>query len=360
MRTLMVTGQDGLPPDAWDRCVARDPRGHLLQTWAWGELKREFGWTPVRIAVSGPTPSGGNGSDERDVVAGAQVLYRRLGPMSMAYVPKGPWCTQDSSESPCVALQTLWQAIHSVSKRMRAVALKVEPEWYDQERERHEWLSSQGFRPADPVQPRRTLIVDLDADEEEILMRMKSKWRYNVRLSMRRGVEVTAQSSDAIDTFYRLMTITGERDEFGVHSQAYYRRALELFEPLGRAQLLMAHYEGQPLAGLMVFSFEQRAYYMYGASSNAHRELMPNHQLQWRAMQWARERGCTEYDLWGITDSDPDSDTEDASAALGGVERFKAGFGGDIARTVGAYDWVYLRPLYWVYSQLRQYSLPFV
>jgi peptidoglycan pentaglycine glycine transferase (the first glycine) len=350
MRTLMVTGRDGLQPDAWDRCVACDPRGHLLQTWAWGELKREFGWTPVRIAVSNE-----DGGDEEDVLAGAQVLYRHLGPVSMGYVPKGPWCIQDPSADSPAALQTLWQAIHGVSRKMRAIAIKVEPEWYDQEHERHAWLSDQGFRPADPVQPRRTLVVDLTADEEEILMRMKSKWRYNVRLSMRRGVEVTAQSVKAIDAFYRLMTITGERDEFGVHSQAYYRRALELFEPLGRAQLFMAHYEGQPLAGLMAFAFSHRAYYMYGASSNVHRELMPNHQLQWRAMQWAKERGCTEYDLWGITDSDADGEAESGSATLGGVERFKAGFGGDTVRTVGAYDRIYLPPLYWLYSRLRRY-----
>jgi peptidoglycan pentaglycine glycine transferase (the first glycine) len=355
MRTLMVTGRDGLQPDAWDRRVACDPRGHLLQTWAWGELKREFGWTPVRIAVSA-----GRGEDEQDVLAGAQVLYRHLGPVSMGYVPKGPWCIQEASAGPPAALQALWQAIHSVSRRMRAIALKVEPEWYDQERERHTWLTGQGFRPADPVQPRRTLVVDLTADEEEILMRMKSKWRYNVRLSMRRGVEVTAQPIDAIDAFYRLMTITGERDEFGVHSQAYYRRALALLRPLGRAQLFMAHYEGQPLAGLMAFAFDHRAYYMYGASSNVHRELMPNHQLQWRAMQWAKERGCTEYDLWGITDRDPDEETENGSAALGGVERFKAGFGGDTVRTVGAYDRVYVRPLYWLYGRLRHHMASWV
>jgi peptidoglycan pentaglycine glycine transferase (the first glycine) len=348
MRTLMVTGQEGLSPDAWDRCVARDARGHLLQTWAWGELKREFGWTPIRIAVTE------GADDEQSIIAGAQVLYRRIGPVSMGYIPKGPWYGQESSAGQPAALQALWQAIRSVSKRMRAIALKVEPEWYDQEREHHEWLLREGFHPADPVQPRRTMFVDLTTDESAILMRMKSKWRYNVRLSMRRGVEVTAQPIEAVDTFYQLMEITGERDQFGVHSQAYYRRALELFEPLGRAQLFMAHYEDQPLAGLMAFAFGHRAYYMYGASSDAHRELMPNHQLQWRAMQWAKERGCTEYDLWGITDIDPNS----PSAVLSGVERFKAGFGGDTVRTVGAYDRIYSRSLYWLYRQIRRRALP--
>ncbi|MBC7237207.1 MAG: peptidoglycan bridge formation glycyltransferase FemA/FemB family protein, partial [Chloroflexi bacterium] len=312
------------------------------QTWAWGELKADFGWTPVRLAV---TQSDG----EEGIVAGAQVLYRRLGPLSMGYLPKGPWFVQEADE----ASDALWQAIHRLSRLMRAVALKVEPEWFDEEAVRHAWLVGHGFQPGEPVQPRRTIVVDLTADEEEILARMKSKWRYNVRLSMRRGVEVREGTEKDLGLFYRLMAVTGERDEFGIHSEAYYRRAFELFAPCGRARLFLAYYDGQPLAGLMVFLFNRRGYYLYGASSDAHRELMPNHQLQWRAMQWAKEQGCISYDLWGITDIDPDS----PSAELSGVERFKAGFGGQTVRTVGAYDYVYHRCLYGLAIRLRRRGL---
>jgi lipid II:glycine glycyltransferase (peptidoglycan interpeptide bridge formation enzyme) len=118
----------------------------------------------------------------------------------------------------------------------------------------------------------------------------------------------------------------------------------------------MAHYEGEPLGGIMAYAFNKQSWYMYGASSNRHRNLMPNHQLQWRAMQWAKSRGCTQYDLWGITDVDPDSPT----AELEGVERFKAGFGGEIVRYVGAYDYVYSKPLYWLLRKVwaRRQALP--
>jgi len=89
------------------------------------------------------------------------------------------------------------------------------------------------------------------------------------------------------------------------------------------------------------------AWYVYGASANERRELMPNHQLQWRAMQWAKAQGCRQYDLWGITDTDsPDE-------VLGGVQRFKEGFGGQVVRYVGAYDYVYSRPLYWLMSKIQ-------
>ncbi|MBN1400416.1 MAG: peptidoglycan bridge formation glycyltransferase FemA/FemB family protein [Anaerolineae bacterium] len=319
-----------LPSGAsWDAFVARDPHGHLLQTWAWGDLKASFGWRPVRLVV------------ERDgqEVAGAQVLYRPFGPFTLGYVPKGPVLASDDPQD----LDPLWAAIHRRSRRMRAVALKVEPEWRDEDAQAHARLQAAGFHPnSQTIQPRRTIIVDLSADEEEILTRMKSKWRYNVGLSIRKGVEVHTADLAEIERFFAIMQITGERDAFAIHSLDYYRQAWELFAPSDRVRLLIATHEGQPLAGLMVYAFNGAAWYMYGASSRAHRNVMPNHQLQWRAMQWAKSVGCSQYDLWGITDTDPDG----PSAELSGVERFKAGFGGDVLRYVGAYDYVYIRPLY--------------
>ena len=326
----VLDDRDGaLTAAMWDRLVAADPNGHLLQSWAWGELKAEFGWRPVRLAV------------ERDgaLAAGAQVLYRRLGPLTLGYIPRGPALASGDPAD----LEPLWGAIHHASRRLRAIALKVEPEWRDDDAASHARLLAAGMHPGtETIQPRRTIIVDLAADEEAILARMKPKWRYNVRLAGRKGVVVREGGSEHLSTYYGLMQTTGMRDAFAIHSQAYYRRGLDLFAPAGRACLFMAYHQETPLAGLIAFRFGRTAVYMYGASSDEQRELMPNHALQWRAMQWAKEGGCTRYDLWGITDTDQDPD----SAALSGVERFKAGFGGDVVRYVGAYDTVYHPLLY--------------
>ncbi len=331
MRVIESHEQAFPPPEVWDAFVAQDVRGHLLQTWAWGELKAAYGWTPVRLAV------------ERDgsLVAGAQVLYRRLGPFSLGYIPKGPVLVDESPDG----VNLLWQSLHRCSRRMRAINLKVEPEWYDDQVDRPSWLVEHSLRPAKEfVQPRSTIIVDLAAEPDALLARMKPKWRYNIRLSERKGVEIHEAGADDVRRFHELMRVTGKRDAFGIHSLDYYQRVLALFAPLGRAQLLMAHHNNTLLAGLMVFAFNKQAWYMYGASSNERRELMPNHQLQWRAMQWAKGKGCQQYDLWGIPDVDEDPDT----AALAGVGRFKAGFGGRVVRYVGAYDYVYSEPLYWL------------
>ncbi len=146
--------------------------------------------------------------------------------------------------------------------------------------------------------------------------------------------------------------LRSQRDSFGVHSPEYYRTALDLFAP-DYATLLLASYQGRELGGLMAFALGKRAWYFYGASSNEERERMPNYALQWEAISWARERGCTEYDLWGIPDEDEttlEAHFQTRDDGLWGVYGFKRGFGGRVWRAVGAWDRVYNPVLYILYS----------
>ncbi len=304
------------------------PGAHLLQTAEWGELKAAFGWQAVRL-VSG--------------VTGAQILFRRL-PLGfrVAYLPKGPVGRPDLS---------FWKQVDALCAARRAVFLKVEPDCWE-----GETLLAGGARPlrAQPsrhaVQPRRTLVVDLTPPEEDILARMKQKTRYNIRLAGRKGVRV--RPSGDVEAFHALMQETGARDGFAVHSLEYYRRAYDLFHPRGACELLMAEYEGQPLAGLMVFAWGGRAWYLYGASNNRERNRMPTYLLQWEAMRWAKSRGCTEYDLWGVPDEDEaalEAGFTRRSDDLWGVYRFKRGFGGVLRRSAAPLDRVYRPLLYTAY-----------
>ena len=322
--------------ESWDEQVAAMANGHLLQSWAWGELKTRFGWRARRLAL-GP--------------ACAQVLFRPLpaGLGTIAYVPMGP--AVDYTDVP--ALDALLQAVEPLARQKRAICLKIEPNLEDdpaaarQLRELGLHLSPQ------PIQPRRTLLVDLEAEPDEVLARMKQKTRYNVRLAERKGVSVRAGDENDLDTFYQLMETTGQRDGFGVHNQAYYQAAQQLFAPAGRSRLLLAEFEGQLLAGLVVFAFGDTAIYMYGASSDAHRNRMPTYLLQWEAMLWAKEQGCRVYDLWGVPDEDEailEDEFTQRSDGLWGVYRFKRGFGGRLARRIGAWDLVYAPMRYRLYS----------
>jgi lipid II:glycine glycyltransferase (peptidoglycan interpeptide bridge formation enzyme) len=264
----------------WDAFVTRHPAGHLLQLCQWGTLKARFGWEAVRLALE----------QAGELCAGAQVLFRRL-PLgrTLAYVPKGP--VMDYGDDAAVA--QLWDALYQLARSRRAILLKIEPELPDDPALAARLLRW-GFRPSpQTVQPRHTIWVDLTPDEGVILARIKSKTRYNVRLAGRKGVQVREGTLDDLDTFYTLVQETGARDGFATHSREYYQIAYQLFVPPGLARLFLAFFEDEPLGALMAFTCSDKAWYFYGASSNRHRNRMPNHLLQWEAMRWAKAQGCT-------------------------------------------------------------------
>jgi lipid II:glycine glycyltransferase (peptidoglycan interpeptide bridge formation enzyme) len=361
--------------------------GHLLQSWAWGELKSRFGWTPLRVHVGEAT---------------AQILFRRLPlGLSLAYIPKGPIVDWADLEQ----CRALFSIIHAEAKKRRAILLKVEPNvalgathlpsfdhaeptksqgealhWpadkvaqrgqakapYGQDKSASHldsevanaainFLTQAGFTPADTIQPRTSLVIDLNSDEAAILAAMKQKTRYNIRLAEKKGVTVRQGSAADVATFHQLALVTAARDGFGMHSLDYYQAAYTLFSP-HHCALLIGEFAKEPLAALMAFSQGQAAYYFYGASANEGRQLMTTYLLQWEAIRWAKSQGCTHYDLWGIPDADPatlEAQFEQRHDGLWGVYRFKRGFGGQWVQSIGAYDYVYNPLLYQFYKFVR-------
>ena len=307
----------------WNQFLSEHPNAHLLQTGEWGELKSAFGWKPVRIVTGS---------------VGVQILFRKL-PLgfTVGYIPKAN------------VEQLLLHEVDSGCKQNRAIFLKWEPDlWVDSPLPMEEGL---GVRVSPQnIQPPRTIIVDLKASQEAILARMKQKTRYNIRLAEKKGV--TVQAWDDIESFHKMMLLTGERDRFGVHSREYYQLAYDLLQPKQMGELLVAEFEGKPLAALFVARNGNRAYYLYGASTDEERNRMPTYLLQWEAMKWAKSLGCEEYDLWGVPDEDEatlEANFERRNDGLWGVYRFKRGFGGEVKRAVQAMDRVYNSLLYWAY-----------
>jgi peptidoglycan pentaglycine glycine transferase (the first glycine) len=320
---------------AWNAWVAAHPHGHILQTSHWASLKCAFGWLADRVVLrAAPEP-------DAPILAGASVLYRRLPwGQTLAYVPKGPlvdWTDRGQTRA-------LLELIRATCSRRRAALLKIEPDLPDS-RPLAEALAGYGFCPSrQRVQPLSTIHIDLSAGEEAILARMKPKWRYNIRLSERKGVTVREGTGADLAAIQRLMEVTGVRDGFEVHSPAYYALATDLFVPAEMATWLIAEHSGELLAAIAVFALGAGAWYMWGASGVGARNLMPNHALQWAAMTWAKARGCRIYDLWGIPDEvggNPEAYAESeswGSEGLWGVYRFKQGFGGRVVRYTGAWD----------------------
>ena len=333
MPYLNLTSPD---PHIWNAFVRDHPQGNILQTTTWGHLKANFGWDWDVVAAG----------QKRAPRAGALILYRKL-PLrvgTIAYVPRGPLVDWADAETAA----DLLHAIEQSARHHRAWALWLEPHVLDGPEIRQQLAALEVQASERTVQPPRTVLVDLTADEDEILMRMKSKTRYNIRYAKRKGVTVRQGTVDDADIYYNLMETTAERNEFGIHTQAYYRQVLEHFLPQKQAALLIAEVDDDPVAAIIVFALGKTAWYFYGASSNRHRKKMPTYALQWAAMCWAKARGCTTYDLWGIPDFDEETLEDEfieRSDGLWGVYRFKRGFGGEVVRYAGLWEKA-LNPLY--------------
>jgi len=303
---------------AWDEGIAR-AGGRLLQSWRWGAFKARHGWGVERARV------------ERDgATAHAQILFKHRGPLAYGYIPRGPVLSADDPD----LLRALFREIDRVCRRRRAISVVLEPE-------RPLPLQAAGgpvLLPGPPhVQPERTVRVRLLADEP-LLMQMHQKTRYNIRLANRRGVTVAVESPDvAFADFFALMEETSLRNEYPIHAAEYYRDAIETFR--GDGAMMLARVEGgDAAAALIVVGFGEEAVYLYGASSTQYRSHGPGFALQFEAMRWARDHGCSQYDLWGIPATDPESTRAEAGDRLAttrgddwrGLYEFKVRFGGEI------------------------------
>jgi len=215
-------------------------------------------------------------------------------------------------------------------------------------------LKTDGWQFSDEqVQFRNTVLIDLALNEVELLANMKQKTRYNINLAMRKGVTVRAGSPADFDVLFRMYAETSVRDGFVIRNEVYYREVWTTFmankatentnQPL--AEALVAEVDDAPVAGVIIFRFAKKAWYLYGMSRLAHRDKMPNYLLQWEAIKRSRAAGCTTYDLWGAPEDFVESDP------LWGVYRFKEGLGGSVHRFLGAWDLPTNRMLYRLYSK---------
>jgi len=323
----------------------------FLQSAMWGKFKSLFGWSAKSFLIEWSF-------NEKRENAPLLVLYRRLAPgFSFAYVPWGPHLP------PFFPCDVKPQAMRQLAKKLKTffafntVFIRFEPPWFNedekweeaQSKEKKEFVTAGFKKSAATVQPPDTVIISLSASCEELLAMMKPKWRYNITLAGKKGVQVNIGTEKDLEIFYSLLKETAIRDGIAVHNINYYKTLYELCvskEPCVSKEtrekkenlsirLYTASHEGDTLAAIIVLFYGKEAVYLYGASSNIKRNLMAPYALQWRAMQDAKENGCLYYDLFGIPPF------EDPKHPMAGLYRFKTGFGGRIIHRPGSWDYAY-------------------
>lgn len=317
MRALPATATEDAD---WDALLESTGAPHVLQSKEWAAVKASGGWRARRFVLR----------DDDGVAGAAQVLLRDLAAgLRYAYAPRGPLLRD---------LPRIGEAAAALAASLRgsgAVALLLDPEI---PRALSGTLAGAGAVPAPPVQPRRTLVVDLAPDPARLLAQMRRKTRQYIRKAERDGV--LTEESDDIAAFYAIEEEVARRSAFGIHEPAYYEAIWTTLGRRGRAHLFFARVGATRVATLLVLRFAGHAWEMFGGSTGAFAERRPFYLLKWRAMLRLRQLGVRSYDMWGL------ADTARGDDPLAGVEHFKLGFGGEQREYVGAWELPLRRALF--------------
>ena len=347
----MQPDEDTLSRD-WNRVLESLPQAHILQTSEWALAKKQNGWTPTYMRWN---------ANDGSIIGAAMVLERSLSlplglNITVLYCPKGPTLDWKDTE----LRETVLKGLELYAKNRRAVFLKIDPDvvlgWGAVGSENlteaalghviKAELVKRGWKFSDDqIQFRNTVLIDLDRSEDEILAAMKQKTRYNIRLATKKGVSVRRGDLSDIPMLYAMYATTAVRDNFVIRHEAYYASLWKSFFEASMAEFLIAEFNNQPIAAIVLFHFAGVSRYMFGMSLEAQRDLMPNYLLQWEAIRLSKSLGCHTYDLWGAPDVFDESDS------MWGVYRFKEGFNGMTTRHLGAWDYTSRPFLYTLYTK---------
>lgn len=307
--------------------AASQKQSQFLQSWEWGEFQRSAGNKVIRLGIR----------DDNGLKLAFSLIKKSM-PLNKAYF----YCPRLgikylSGEE----LAQVFEEIEKIAKEEKVVFLRFEP------RTKFNALSGRFMiKKTIDVQPAKTLILDLQNSEEDILKAMHQKTRYNIRLSNKKGVKVVEAGLERFDEFWKLMQETKTRDQFRLHERDYYFGMLKTLRNNRdglRVKLYFGEYEGGVAAANLVAFFGDMATYMHGASSNEHRNIMAPFALQWEVIKQAKAQGYKYYDFFGIDEK-----------KWPGVTRFKTGFGGETIEYPGVYDIVFDKRMYSLYNIVRK------
>lgn len=320
MQTIYIENADEI-----NDVISAQPTSQFLQSWEWGEFNQALGIKVFRLGIK-----------DGDSLIAVTTLFKKTLPIgkSYFYCPRGAVINVKCQMPNAEMLECLFKEIKKLAKIENAIFLRFEP------LEKLEIRNYNfGIKRTIDIQASKTLILDIEKSEEELLKAMHQKTRYNIRLAEKKGVIIREASSNDFEEFWEIMEETKNRDGFRLHSKEYYKKMLAI----NFVKLYLAVYNDKVIAGCIISFFGDMGVYIHGASSNSNRNLMAPYALQWHAIKEAKQKNLKYYDFNGINkDKWP------------GVTRFKFGFSGREINYPGTYDLIFSKLWYNVYKLIRK------
>ena len=308
--------------------LQKHERCNFQQSLEWGEIKTN--WKKEVILAE----------DEQKNIIGSLCVWIRKIPIfgNIMYSSRGPVCNIHDM----AVLKQLTDGAKELAKKYNAFVLRIEPDILSSDQDFRNVITGLGYKIKDDaknfreeIQPRYVFRLNIkDKTEDEIFAGFHQKTRYNVRLAKRKGVEIKEGTKEDLKDFHKIMVETGSRDGFIIRSLDYFERMYDCMEPK-HMKLLMAYYNNEPIAGTIPIFYGNKTWYLYGASSNEHRNLMPNYLLQWEMIKYSIENKKDMYDFRGVVG------IVDESHPQYGLYRFKKGFNAEFTEFLGE---IYLNP----------------
>lgn len=306
----------------------------FMQDLNWGKVKSNWKQEAIYLKEDGK------------IVAAMMLLIQPV-PLNSTfiYAPRGPVCDVYDID----LVNRLIKEAEPIAKKYKSYVLKFDPQViYDEKLDtmyQKAGYKTTGYKPDadDLIQPGHNMVLNIDGKTEEELMKsFAEKTRYNIRLSGRKGVTVRySRDVEDLKKFYEIYEITTIRDKIGKRPYEYFERMLEAYDET-KLRIYIAEHEGQALAAAIATNIGGELFYVYGASSNEKRNLMPNYAMQMAMIRWGIETGCKTYNFGGVLNLDPNN----------GLYKFKIGFCREegLEEYIGEINKVYKPFIYFLYK----------
>ena len=317
----------------WEKFVLTFREKSFLQSWSWGQLNLSLGNKIFRRGIF-----------EDGILKGVFLLVKikaRRG--TFIFCPHGPLLTDFKELFPVFLKDCL-----ELAKREHASFLRVSPYLDDSPSNRAVFKTSNFIQAPLHIHAENLWILDISPEENKLLKDMRKGTRYAIRQSLNQGLRARiGYERRDLNVFYQLYQKTAKRQKFTPFSYDFLKHEVDAFKKENQVYIFSVFKAEQPLASAVIIFYSDTAYYHQGASLHS-KGLFPAYFLQWRIIQFARQRKIRFYNFWGVVPK------EKKNHPWQGLSFFKRGFGGFEKNLIPTQDLVLDRARY-LFDYLIEY-----